>query len=146
MTDNDNNIRFVARHYCKGLFSADAAWRRLGIAPSMSIWRRYRVAAVLAGAIALSAAAAIIYHQYDVRAEIESETLTLSPMETVKVVDFENAPLPVVVERIREVYGVEVDGLPENADDYVLSLHYEGTPVDLVDTINDLLSTEMTVK
>ena len=67
-------------------------------------------------------------------------------MEPVKVVDFENAPLPVVVERIREVYGVEVDGLPENADDYVLSLHYEGTPVDLVDTINDLLSTEMTVK
>ena len=62
------------------------------------------------------------------------------------MVYFENSPLPVVYERNREVYGVEVDGLPENADDYVLSLHYEGTPVDLVDTINDLLSTEMTVK
>ena len=67
-------------------------------------------------------------------------------METVRVVDFENAPLPVVVERIREVYGVEVSGLPQDADDYVLSLHYEGTPVDLVDTINDILGTEMTVE
>ena len=87
MTDNDNNIRFVVRHYRKGLFSADAAWRRLGIAPSMSIWRRYRVAAVLAGAIALSAAAAIIYHQYDVQPDCDYETISLSQKET-KMVDY----------------------------------------------------------
>lgn len=105
------------------------------------------MAAALAGVIALSAAAAIIYQQYNnVEPAKEPETLVVSPMETVRVVDFENAPLPVVVERIREVYGVEVEGLPENADDYVLSLRYEGTPVDLIDTINDILSTEMTVR
>ncbi len=145
--DNDNNIHFVARHYRRGMFSTDAAWRRLGIATAVSLWRRYRVAAALAGAIALSAAAAIIYQQYNnVEPAKEPETLAISPMETVRVVDFENAPLPVVVERIREVYGVEVEGLPENADDYVLSLRYEGTPVDLIDTINDILSTEITVK
>ena len=53
---------------------------------------------------------------------------------------------PVVVDRIREVYGVEVVNLPDNADNYRLSLHYEGNPMELVETINDILDINMTIK
>lgn len=63
----------------------------------------------------------------------------------VRVIDFENAPLPVVVDKISRTYDVEITGLPESPDDYKLSLHYEGTASDLVETINEILGTEMTV-
>ena len=65
--------------------------------------------------------------------------------KVVRVIDFEEAPLTDVVEKIREVYGVEVVGLPANPGQYTLSLHYEGSAIDLVETINDILDTDMTV-
>ena len=64
----------------------------------------------------------------------------------VRAIDFENAPLPKVVERIREVYGVEVTGLPENPEEYVLSLHYEGNVNTLLESINEILDTKLKVK
>ena len=51
-----------------------------------------------------------------------------------------------MVDKIEEVYGVEVTGLPENAEEYRLSLHYEGNPVELVETINDILDIKMAIK
>ena len=62
------------------------------------------------------------------------------------MIDFENATLPAVVAKIKEVYGVEVVNLPESADEYKLSLHYEGTAADLVDTINETLGTDIKVQ
>lgn len=79
--------------------------------------------------------------------EIEiQQSIPADPKEVVKVIDFENTPLPVVVDKIEEVYGVEVTGLPENAEEYRLSLHYEGNPVELVETINDILDIKMAIK
>ena len=66
-------------------------------------------------------------------------------MAEVKVIDFENAPLPEVVKKIESVYGVKVMGMPESPEHYELSLHYEGTPTDLISTINEILGTQMTV-
>lgn len=71
---------------------------------------------------------------------------TVSPLAEIKVIDFENAPLPDVVKKIESVYDVKVDGVPVSPEGYVLSLHYEGTPTDLISVINDILGTEMTVK
>ena len=51
-----------------------------------------------------------------------------------------------VVEKINETYNVKVTGLPESPEEYRLSLHYEGTASDLVETINEILGTELTVK
>lgn len=139
---------FIVRHYRKGCFSVEKGWRRLGIGVT-SKWWRLRVAAAVAATIVLSATAAVLYRHY---ATLEpTETITVTEEQTaevpvIKVIDFENTSLTEVVERIRETYGVEVTNVPENADSYRLSLHYEGTAEDLVDTINDILYTEMEVE
>ncbi len=69
-----------------------------------------------------------------------------STLSQVKVIDFENTPLPLVVAGIEEAYGVEVGNLPDNSDELRLSLHYEGHAVDLVETINSILGTQLTVE
>lgn len=143
---DDKEIGFVARHYREGLFSVKDGWRRIGIGMSVRM-RRYRVAAAVSAVVVLSASAAIIYHEY--RAESvpeQTETMqTVNPMAEVKVIDFENAPLPEVIGKIETVYGVRVEGVPESPEHYELSLHYEGTPTDLISTINEILGTQMTV-
>lgn len=145
-TMENKEIDFVARHYRKGRFAVDAGWRRLGIAP-VSVWRKYRAAAAVAATVILSAAATILYKEYHVD-DVPQQTISVEnagPLTQVKVIDFENAPLPEVVRQIEAVYGVKVDGVPASPEKYVLSLHYEGTPADLISVINSILETEMTV-
>ena len=145
---DEKEIMFVARHYRKECFSVEKGWRRLGIGVA-SKWWRLRVAAAVAATIVLSATAAVIYRHYATLEPVESvatNEVQQTEIPAVKVIDFENTPLTEVVERIRETYGVEVRNVPENADSYRLSLHYEGTAEDLVDTINDILYTEMEVE
>ena len=144
----NKEVDFIARRYKKGRFSPDAGWNRLGIAP-VSKWRRYRVAAAVAATVILSATATILYREYHME-DVPQQTMpvktqTISPLAEVKVIDFENAPLPEVVKKIESVYDVKVDGVPASPEGYVLSLHYEGTPTDLISVINDILGTEMTV-
>ena len=142
----NKEVDFIARRYKKGRFSPDAGWRRLGIAP-VSIWRRYRVAAAVAATVILSATATILYREYHLN-DVPQQSIpvdTVSPLAEVKVIDFENAPLTEVVKKIESVYGVKVEGLPASPEEYVLSLHYEGTPTDLISVINDILETQMTV-
>ena len=144
----DKNIDFVARHYRRGRFATDAAWRRIGLGTA-SRWRRLRVAAAIAGLVVLSATAAVLYNVYPVRQTTHAEApapAAGSPLAQVRVIDFENAPLTEVVAKIEAVYGVRVENLPASPDGYTLSLHYEGTPADLIGTINDILGTEMTVR
>lgn len=142
----NKEVDFIARRYRKGSFSPDRGWRRLGIAP-VSIWRRYRVAAAVAATLILSATATMLYREYRLN-DVQPQTIpveTVSPLAEVKVIDFENASLLEVIKKIESVYGVKVEGVPASPDGYVLSLHYEGTPTDLISVINDILETEMTV-
>lgn len=142
----NKEIDFIARRYRKGRFSPDAGWRRLGLAP-VSVWRRYRVAAAVAATVILSATATILYREYRMD-DVPQQAVpveTVSPLAEVKIIDFENAPLSAVVKKIETVYGVKVEGVPASPDGYELSLHYEGTPTDLIAVINDILGTEMTV-
>lgn len=143
---DNKDIDFVASRYREHRFSADAGWRRLGIA-SASPWKRFRAAAAVAGVIVLSATAALIYRQYDIDGSRQTEVQApaVGGLTVVKTIDFENAPLTQVVEKIEAVYDVKVENLPDKPDDYRLSLHYEGTATDLVDTVNDILGTDMTV-
>ncbi|MDE5935206.1 MAG: hypothetical protein K2G95_05485 [Muribaculaceae bacterium] len=142
----NKEVDFIARRYKKGRFSPDAGWHRLGIAP-VSLWRRYRVAAAVAATVILSATATILYREYHLN-DVPQQTIpveTVGPLAEVKVIDFENAQLPEVVKKIESVYGVKVEGLPASPEGYVLSLHYEGTPTDLISVINAILGTKMTV-
>lgn len=140
----EKEISYVAKRYRKGKFATDKGWKRLGIAPSHRLWRM-RVAAAIASVIALSAIAAIFYHEYSLYEEpiVERQMPDTIQATAVRVIDFENTPLPTVISKIREVYGVEITGIPDNATDYRLSLHYEGNVVDLVETINEILDTKM---
>lgn len=146
MDRTEKDIDFVARHYRRGLFDADAAWRRLGIAPA-SMWRRWRAAAIIAVVVALSATAAIVYSEYVAgdAAATPADNVTTNAMEALKAIDFENAPLTDVIASIEDTYGVKVENAPDDAADYSLSLHYEGTPADLITVINEILGTQMTV-
>lgn len=147
MNDMKNQeIDFIARRYKKGKFSTDAGWRHLGIAP-VSIWRRYRVAAAVAATVILSATATILYREYHLN-DVPQQAVpieSVSPLAEVKVIDFENAPLPEVIKKIESVYNVKIKDVPASPEGYELSLHYEGTPTDLISVINDILGTEMTV-
>lgn len=142
----NKEIDFIARRYRKGRFVPDAGWHRLGITP-VSIWKKYRIAAAVAATVLLSATATILYREYRMD-DVPQQTIpveAVSPLAEVKIIDFENAPLPEVVKKIESVYGVKVEGVPASPEGYVLSLHYEGTPTDLISVINDILGTEMAV-
>ena len=145
----NKDIDYIAKHYEKGRFALEPALRRIHPA-AMRRWSPVRIAAALAAAVVLSATAAVLVHNdffVDSKPKVEQTPAeSIAAKDVVRVIDFEETPLPVVVEKIKEVYGVEVAGLPENADGYVLSLHYEGSATDLVETINDILETDMTVK
>lgn len=142
----NKEVDFIARRYKKGRFSPDAGWQRMGIAP-VSIWRRYRVAAAVAATVILSATATVLYREYrmDDEPKQAAPVVTVNPLEVVKVIDFEDTPLPEVIKKIESVYNVKIDNIPDNPEDYELSLHYEGTPADLISVINDILETQMTV-
>lgn len=150
--DNDKRIRYIAKHYRRGIFSVNAGWKRLGLAPSFR-FRRLRAVAAVAGIVVLTATAAVIYQHFSAKTPTEviepvsvpEVSLQKAPERVVKVIDFDNTPLPAVTERIKQVYGVEVTGLPDNAEEYILTLHYEGDATELVQTINDILDTRMSV-
>ena len=147
--DPNKDIKYIAKHYKKGLFAVEPALRR--IRPTATKWwTRSRIAAACVGAVVLTATAAIFVHNsYFDRPTSDTETMqptTLPASEIVRSIDFENAPLPTVVQKIREVYGVEVIDTPADASEYSLSLHYVGSATDLVETINDILDTDMKIQ
>ena len=147
MKKEETEVDFIARRYRKNRFSPDAGWRRLGIAP-YSGWRRYRVAAAVTVAVLLSATAAILYRDYRISDDVpqpEAPVNIVNPLTEVKVIDFENTPLQDVISKIETVYNVKVDNIPASPENYTLSLHYEGTPTELISAINDILGTGMTI-
>ena len=141
-----DDIDFVSHHYRSGSFSTARGWQRLGLT-SDTWWTRIRVAAAITVVVVLSATAAVLYHNHIECTEptVEAEA-PATVIIVVKVLDFEQAPLPTVIDRIEEVYGVELAGVPDNAADYTLSLHYEGTAPDLVATMNEILGTHISVR
>ncbi len=140
----EDSERFVARHYRHDAFRADRALRRLGIVASP--WRRWRVAAAVAVGIALTGTAAWMLSRPE-------PTLSPAPVEVVaenaftavRAVEFENAPLTEVAEGIRDTYGVNIAGIPDNAAELRLTLRFEGNVEDLIEAINDILGTSITI-
>lgn len=141
----NKEIDFIARHYRKGRFDTAVAWSRLGIGAARR--RRLRIAAAIAGLVILSASAGLLIREYNTVTQTQQtqEIHVESPMQTVRVINFDNAPLEKVIETIESVYGVRVIGVPDAAENYSLSLHYEGTPADLIAAINEILGTSMEV-
>lgn len=138
----DERLDFVASHYREGAFDADSALRRLGFRRRPAILRR---AAIIAGAVALTASAVFLgYRDYETSG---SEEIPSTQPDTVsaKVVrlEFNDAPLSEVTDEVCRVYGVTLANIP--VKEYRLTLSYEGNVYDLIATINELLGTNIVV-
>lgn len=120
----------------------------MGLAPH-SWWSKSKIVAAIAGVVFMTATAAIIVHRNSVQKSPVAEPVILqedkSPTKAIKVIDFDNVPLTTVVEEIKQVYGVEVANLPEDAASCHLSLHYEGNVCDLIERINEILDTNLEI-
>jgi hypothetical protein len=149
----EESERFVAQHYERGAFSEAAAWRRMGLQVRRpSRWRMVAAASVLA---VLTVSACIYYFKAkfsepQVVAPTTQQAVQTAPQSAPiaatesKVIDFDNAELVDVVLQIEKTYGVKVVNVP--TEDYRLTLHYEGTASDLVDTINDILDINLAIE
>ena len=145
---DDKDIDFVARYYNDDIFSPDTGWRK--IKSTLRLRRkRYGIAAAVAAIIAVSATAAIIgYEHYrfapsHVDTAIESPSVSTS--EETRVLAFDNISLTEVVEIVEAEYSIVIENIPENSDDYVLTLRFEGTPSELIEAINEILGTQLIV-
>lgn len=146
MTDKER-IEFVARHYRRGLFSTKAAWMMMGLGTQR---RRVRwgIAASVAVILAVTASAALFLNrQFNVGEQNPPVEETVSTtVATAKALDFEGASLPTVISEIQTTFGVEIGGMPPDAANLKLTLHYEGDIETLITTINEILGTELYVE
>lgn len=142
----NESVEFVTRYYRKDAFSARRGWRQLGLAYPQ--WWHTRWAAAVAVIVALTATAGIyayISSFHSATRQPEVTTVSGTPATGVDVsrkIEFTDAPLADVVKEIERVYEVHVVNVPEKGD-YRLTLSYEGTAKDLVETINELLGTSL---
>lgn len=144
----NESLDFVARHYRRGAFDTASGLRRLGFRRRPTMLRR---AAVIAGAVALTASALFVgYYNYYAPAETDpaiqsapaAGTQVAGPSKVVRL-EFNNAPLSEVTDEICRVYGVTLANIP--IEDYHLTLSYEGNAYDLVETINELLGIHIVI-
>lgn len=142
------DIDFIARHYRKGLFAIEPALYRIkGV--RKKILTLPKIVAISSFIIAIGATAAILIRNSYNHKEKETEVPVIekkSPMSVSHVLDFNDVPLTTVIQHINLIYGVEVDNLPKNADELYVTLHYEGTALDLVETLNEILETNMKIR
>ena len=145
---DDKDIDFVARHYSDDACSIDSGWRKIKSTLGLRR-RRYGIAAAVSAIIAVSATAAIICYEH---ARIESsatESVSVGSgkihADETKVLAFDNTKLSEAVEIIESEYSVEIGNIPANADDYALTLRFEGTPTELIEAINEILGIKLTL-
>lgn len=151
MSDSDVNreISFVAKYYKEGLFNADKTLRK--IKPALrKIWTWQKIAAVSCIIVTMGASAAFLIHDYYIseprQNNIEETAAPIPTSKSIsKVIDFDDTPLPIVIEQISLVYGVEISNIPIDAENYRLSLHYEGNASDLIETINEILGINLKI-
>lgn len=152
----NKDIDFVARNYRRGLFDANRAWKAFGFRRARLLLRRWQVAASVAVLITAGAIAAVVMVTRPNVKQAPQPAIQPTTSATVHepaaqaptsiAIDFDDAPLTEVVTRIESLYGVNVKNVPADASELRLTLHFEGNAADLIDTINVLLDTEMTVQ
>ena len=145
----EKDFDFVVSHYKSHRFNADSALKKMSL-HTTTWWRGTRIAAAGAILIVVGATAGIlITRQADGNVEkmLETTTVVTTPdKDMVSVIDYDEAPLPVVIAEIEETYGVTIVNVPKNASELRLTIHYEGTAEDLLETINDILNTDLEIE
>lgn len=122
-------------------------------APQLWWRRRPAVAAAIAtGVLAVSAGIYALMPQHTTQPPTTATATTVveqhKPQYNEKQIarlEFTDSPLPEVVKSIEQTYGVTIEGYDENSE-LRLTLSYEGTAADIVETINLTLGTELKIK
>ena len=146
MEEHDkNSIDFVAKYWRKGAF-IPVKLPIVGIVGTYS--RRWAVAAVTAGVIALSAIAAIYFSaEKPERESRKTVEITLPAVDEngCARIEFTDIPLLEAVSQIEKIYNVEIDGKSNISSDTRVSLSWEGSVDELITTINTMFNTKLTV-
>ena len=147
MLMQDSEIKFVAKYYRRGAFSAKDGWRRMGIASFAS--RRLGIVASISALVVLAAAALAVYRAHSFGNEAIYEDVTVVgenvDAEICRTIEFTDASLDVVVAEIEGVYGVDIEIVPDDAADIRLTLRYDGSAAGLIGIINEIEGTAMSV-
>ncbi|MDE5882579.1 MAG: hypothetical protein K2H60_12690 [Muribaculaceae bacterium] len=150
MTDKfKESLEFVVKYYRRDAFRPDDELFRV-VPVRRPWWRRTAIAASVAiGVLAASAFLYVNLTRVSSEPQMPEQTMTApevkEKVETeVKRIEFKDATLRQVAEAIEDTYGVEVVGIDSNSE-IKLTLSYEGTADDLVETINELLGTSLRI-
>ena len=145
----EESLKFVAGHFKEGALLPREGWRRFKLTHHLSTFGR-KFAAACAVAVVLAASASIyFFSSYESHTE-SNENITdiriddKKPMDVkISKIQFNNAPLKDVVAEIERVYDVTIKNVPD--EEIMVTISYEGTASDVVETINDLFNTNLTI-
>lgn len=145
----EQSMDFVGAHYREGSFDKKRAWRRLGV--NRIWWRRPgAIAASVAAIVVAASACVLVFVPSGRREEVHVAPLSVPAVEQAVApvaksthIEFNDATLPEVVDAIERTYGVKIENVPQQSDNITLS--YDGTAADLVETLNALLGCRMTI-
>ena len=146
------SIRLTAEHYDPQAYDSR---RAIASMPFGVRERRLRFRTVAASVAAtLLAAAAVVavveFNRQPTPAPVPVEKTAPAPKpvedlsKKVERLEFTDAPVSRVVQKIENVYGVRLSNLPP--DDPRLTLSYTGTAADLVETINTMLGCDIRIE
>lgn len=144
----NESLKFVVNNYDDESFSKSRAWKKL--MPPVAFWNVRRIAAASIIAVVVTASA-FIYHAakygdtpHTVPEKQETPVAPVRGKEFATRIEFKDAPLKDVVNKIEEVYQVKIKNIPES--DVRLTLSYEGTAEELIDVINEIAGTDLKVE
>lgn len=148
----EESIDFVSGYFEEGALMPREGWRRFLLTHRIGHMRR-NIAAACIGAAILTATASIYYFTSSThpQQQIKTERITtpsepasaFEPMKMVKI-EFADATLQEVVAEIEKIYGVKVGNVPR--EEMRLTISYEGNAYDVIETINELLETNLVIE
>lgn len=147
----EDSLEFVVNHWSKDAFDARRDWRELGLV-RLPWWRRHAAAAAIGGVVLAACAALgtwVIVSESENISEVQTRPaatpieISADPMTESRRIEFTDASLQEVAEAVRKVYGVSLENLPADAGRVTLS--YEGTAPDLVETLNFMLGSSIRI-
>lgn len=143
------SLTFVTEHFKEGALLAHNGWRRFKLSHHFSNFRRNIAAASVAVAV-FAATASICYYSFlnpshttdDTKSGVVIETPNTAEAK-IERIHFQNVPLKDVVAEIERVYGVTITNVPE--EQIRVTISYEGTSSEVVETINELFETNLII-
>lgn len=147
----ESSLEFVVNHWSKDAFDARRDWRELGLV-RLPWWRRHAAAAAICGVVLAACAAlgtwVIVSESENISEEQTQPAATpvevsADPMTVSRRIEFSDASLQEVADAVAKIYGVRLENLPSEAGRVTLS--YEGTAPDLVETLNFMLGSSIRI-